>query len=491
MSPGDIGGTWGIGVGLAAVVAEIVLLALAVRMHARAREHARALAALERSTSAPLESLAAPLAIISVIPVLLVLAQMVHAVQQARGLMLESLPGGHLHDDLGVAAVGLAQELRAILGGMIGLVVPLILGAVAAGLAISVGCQRAGFARALDLASRDREAALAWVSCPGPSAPRVVAVILSFVVLGLGPVIVGAAWGTLAQLRAFDEMTRAAPVAKAAVFAAAQQFAGTVLERGFRLAIIGVASAAVGAAVLLRLTSPSRAPAELLGRSASAPPSRGGAVVIGAIFAAVAIALFALSGPMKRENETPWPPGSANNRLGVETLALDGPDGFELGPLVLVTKNGLSFAGGGRDAAGVAAGLRSYRANFSLLHPGEPLQREILVACAPDAGKEPVLAAIDVARRVGYDRTAFVFESVRQEARPFIGRVTLRKLTAARVSISAEDVSAPPATELLRPDNVSTCAQLAARIVDLRRAGRPVVLILPNATIDRHQPGQE
>jgi len=215
-------------------------------------------------------------------------------------------------------------------------------------------------------------------------------------------------------LRAFDEMTRAPPVAKAAVFAAAQQFAGTLLERGFRLAIIGIACAAVGAGVLLHLAAPSRARAELLGRSAGDPPSRGGEVVVGAIFAAVAFALFAFSGPIKRENETPWPPGSANLRLGVETLALDGPDGLELGPLVLVTKNGLSFGGGGRDSAGVAAGLRSYRATFSPLHPGEPLPREILVACAPDAGSEPVRAAIGVARRIGYDRTAFVFESVRR-----------------------------------------------------------------------------
>ncbi len=491
MNPGDIGGTRGIGVGLAAVVAQIVLLALAVGTHARTRAQARALATLDRSTVARQQSFAARLAISSVIPVLAVLAQMAYAVQQARGLMLESVLGGHPSSHLGAASAGLVQELRAILGGMLGLVVPLILGAVAAGLAISAGCQRAGLARAVDLADRDREAALVWASHSGPGAPSVVAVILAFVVLGLGPVIVGAAWGTLVQLRAFDEMARAAPMAKTAVFAQAQQFAGTLLERGFRLAIIGVACATIGAAFLLWLTSPSRARAQLLGRPARELASRGSEVVAGAIFIAVAIALVGFAWPMRRENATPWPPGSANDRLGIETPALDGPDGLGLGPLVLVTNNGLSFAGGGRGDAGVAAGLRAYRVNFTLLHPGEPLPREILLACAPDADSKHVLAAIEIARRAGYDSVAFVFESARQIVRPFIGNVTLNSVTAARVSIGVDDVSAPAAPERVRPENSSTCAQLAGRVVDLRRAGRLVILLPPPATIDRHQPGQE
>lgn len=405
--------------------------------------------------------------------------------------MLDSVLAEHPGNELGIASVALLQELRAILCGMLGLVVPLILGAVVAGLAICAGCQRAGVARAVDFAGRDREMALVWAARPGPGAPSVVAVILAFVVFGLGPVIAAGAWGTLAQLRAFGEMTRAEPQAKAAIFAQAQQAAGTLMERGFRLAIIGVACAAVGAAFLLWLASPSRARAQLLGRRAREPPSRAGEVVTGAIFGAVAIALFAFAGPMRRENETPWPPGSAKDRLGVETLALDGPDELELGPLVLVTNNGISLAGGDRGAAGVAAGLRAYRVNFSLLHPGEPLPGEMLLACAPDAGSEHMLAAFEVAHQTGYDSIAFVFESAHQVVRPFIGNVTLRNATAARVFMHTEDLFASIATVRVRPDRASTCAQLAAYVVDLRRADRPVVLILPPATIDRHQPGHE
>ena len=269
MSLGNIGGTGGVGVALAAVAAEIVLLALAVRTHARTRDYARALAALDRSTtSAPPPPCVTWLALSSVIPVLLVLAWMVRAVQGARARMLDSVLAEHPGNELGIASVALLQELRAILCGMLGLVVPLILGAVVAGLAICAGCQRAGVARAVDFAGRDREMALVWAARPGPGAPSVVAVILAFVVFGLGPVIAAGAWGTLAQLRAFGEMTRAEPQAKAAIFAQAQQAAGTLMERGFRLAIIGVACAAVGAAFLLWLASPSRARAQLLGRRA-------------------------------------------------------------------------------------------------------------------------------------------------------------------------------------------------------------------------------
>jgi hypothetical protein len=189
-----------------------------------------------------------------------------------------------------------------------------------------------------------------------------------------------------------------------------------------------------------------------------------------------AVALFLIARPIARENEQPWPPGSPNERLGVATPALDGPDQVDLGPLVAVTEAGLSFERAPQDATGVEGGLRAYRERFSLLHPGEPAPREILLACAPDAKSGRAFAMLEVARRSGYDRAAFILETARTVIRPILGTVVLRDLSAARVSIGAGD-GGPTGTVYVHSDDAPTCAQLAARVVALRKAGVPVVLV--------------
>ena len=487
----EIVGAKGIGIGIAAVAFQIVLLVLSARAYGRTRRVARSLTAGAWSASARPLPLSRFLVVGPAIPVLLVLGEMIYAVQRSRGTMLQSVMGANSIDTGGLASLGLVQELGAILGGMFGLVLPLPLGAMAAGLAISAHHRRAGLAHAIDLAGRDREAALAWTARPGSSAPTLVAVFLGFVVLGLGPVIAGGISGTWREMQALRDVSRADPAEKIAIYQQAEQVAGTILERGYRIAVGGVVCAAIGAAILLWFASPSRARARVLGRLVPEPSPSGGLAVTGAILAAAAISLFALARPMKRENETPWPSGSANDRLDLETPGLEGPDGLELAPLVGVSTTGLTFDRAPQDAAGMEASLRAYRANFALLHPGEPAPREILFACAPSVGSDRVLAAIEIAHRSGFDGIRFVFESAHQVVRPVIGTVTLRNVTAARASMSADGAMVPAGTESIRLDQTPTCAQLAARVVELRRTGRSVLLPLPPAPADRHQPEQE
>jgi hypothetical protein len=476
-----------IGVGIAALALELVVLTLALRAHAGTRRFGRALVAGHWSTTPPTSPPKA-LAICGAVPPLLVLGWMVHAVQSSRAMIFEGVTAVDLGRKASLASTGLVHELGSIFSGMLGLGLLAVLGAVTAGVAASARAQWVGLSWASELAGRDREAALAWVARPGPGAPMLIGVTLAFVVLGLGPVIAGALSGTWLKLRALDEVTEADPGGKAAIYERAQLAAGTILERGYLTTMVGVACAALGSATLASLASPSRARRRVLGRPVPEPQSSGSGAVTVASLLLAASALVALARPMKRENEMPWPPGLVNDGLGVETPALDGPDSLELGPLVAVTATGLAFDRVPEDAAGVEARLRAYRANFSLHHPGEPPPREILLACAPNAGSERAFAAIEAGRRSGYDGVRFVFEIARPVFRPVIGTVTLKNVTAARVSVGADT---PTGAESLRPDGSSTCAQLAARVVALRRVGRPVVLIPPAASPQRHQPLQE
>ncbi len=490
MSFGEIVGIKGITTGLASVAFEILLLALAVRSNTRTRDFARALAVRGWPTSGPPPPVPRFLAIAAAIPPLLTVAQMVYTVQRSRTMMLEGLGSNPVHA-VGLAPLGLRQELGAILGGMLGLAPLLIIGSVVAGLALSARVRRTGLAWANDLAGRDNEAARAWAAHPGLGAPTLVAVILGFVVLSFGPLIAGAVWATWLQLQAFDAMTQADPAAKAAVYEQAQRVAGMLLERAYRVAIVGAACAAIGAVILVRLTSAARARAKRLGRPAPEPTASTVKALAGIALSVVAIVLFAVARPMKRENTTPWPPGSVNDQLPVETPPMDGPDRLELGPLVAVTTTELVFNGERVDAGGLGSRLRAYRANFPLLHPGEAPPRELLLACAPQVGNRRMLDAIEIAHLSGYDAVRFLFETAQQILRPALGTMTLRNVTAARVSIDADDAMVPDGTEPVRLDDSETCSKLAERVVKLRRTGRPVLLLLPAAPGDRHQPLQE
>ena len=94
--------------------------------------------------------------------------------------------------------------LSSTIVGSLGVVLPLLLGAVAAALAESARRRGRGLLRAAELASRDRPAAQAWATFPGPCASVLVAVFLAFALLWLGPIIWSAFSGTWHVLRAID-----------------------------------------------------------------------------------------------------------------------------------------------------------------------------------------------------------------------------------------------------------------------------------------------
>jgi hypothetical protein len=408
----------------------------------------------------------------AVIGPLLILGATILALQRSRGLIVQ-----------GMLSLGLLGELTATIAGSLGLVLPLLLGAVAAALAESARRRSRGLLRAAVLARRDPPAAQAWATFPGPSAAVLVAVFLAFVFLALGPILWSAVSVIWHVLRVLNVAAGLDPSEQMISLKAARLAATRTFEHGHLASSVGAVCAGIGSAFLLWRTSPARARAKILGRPAVARPSRQGAA--GALLLVGACALLALAQPMKRENEMPWPPGHA---LALDwwhkpqTPEIDGPDDLVSGPVVEMTSSGLSIDGSvGEDPMGVHDKLVTYRNNFALLHPGKPFRPQVLLICSPDVSSDRVFQVLYRVLLSGYSSAvSFVFQTTQTLSRPRLGAITWTNMTAANAWLANAWLTvdaAPVGAAVLDSDEASDCGALSARLVALRRAGKEVVLV--------------
>lgn len=413
----------------------------------------------------------------AVIGPLLILGATILALQRSRGVIVQGIDPD-LAERGEMPYLGLHGELTAVIVGSLGLVVPSLLGAVAAALAESARRRSRGLLHAALLASRDRPAAEAWATYPGPSAAVLVAVFLAFVLLGLGPILWSAfsgIWHVLRTLQPGPDLSEAMTRLKAARIAATRTF-----EHGHLASSVGAVCAGLGSAFLLWRTSPARARAKLLGRPTGARPSRQGAAA--ALLFVGAGALVALAQPMKRENETPWPPGHA---LGLDwsrlqTPEIDGPDELVPASWVKMTSSKLSLDGSTMDLVGLQDRLRTLRNNFELLHPGQsfdPHVPQVLLACSPDVRSDRVSKVLYRVLRSDSDKVSFIFQTTQTLSRPFLGAIAWTNVTAANAWVPFAD--APASAAVLALDQAPDCGALSARLVALRRAGKEVRLVLP------------
>ena len=282
------------------------------------------------------------------------------------------------------------------------------------------------------------------------------------------------------KLSTLDAVASEAPAAKIALFREAERAAAMMLEHGYLAASLGAVCAALVSGLLLWFASPARARLRILGRPVSEPlPSRTGGVAVVVFLVAGALAL-----------ETPWPSGRVNDSFGAETPQLEGPDALETGPVVEVTPSQISVDRAPQGPGGLENRLRDYRRNFSLLHPGAPAPRNIVLLCSPETTAERVLAALGGALRSGYDVVTFAFETQKKVVRPILGAITLRNASAARTLLSIAGAP-PPGAAVVRSEDARDCGLLAARIVTLRRSGREVVLLFHAPATENYQPLQE
>jgi hypothetical protein len=421
----------------------------------------------------------------AVVGPVLILGATILALQRFRGFIVQGFGPPVPEAPPGMVTLGHLGELTATIAGALGLVLPLLLGAVAAALAESAHRRSRGLLRAVLLASRDPPASQAWATFPGPRAAVLAAVFLAFVLLTLGPILWSAFSGMWRVLRAVDPELGLDLPERIAFINAAQLAATRTFEHGHLASSVGAVCAGLGSAFLLWRASPARARAKLLGRPGGARPSRRGAAA--AVLLVGACALLALAQPMKRENETPWPPGHA---LGLDwlpklqTAEIDGPDELERGALIKITSSGQSLDWSEADPVGIRDRLVTYRNNFALLHPGQPFRPRVLLACSPDVSADRVFQLLWRVLQTDFNGVSFVFQTTESLSRPVLGAITWTNLTAANVWLTV--AAAPVGATILSPDPALDCGALSARIVALRRAGREVVLVPPPSWLENH-----
>jgi hypothetical protein len=179
----------------------------------------------------------------------------------------------------------------------------------------------------------------------------------------------------------------------------------------------------------------------------------------------VAVSLYLVSRPLQAENRTAWPPVAAAASEPLLTRValpdLTGPDPLPRAPLL---------------EAGPATAWLDGRELPDDAFPARPAGaaaagHEIVVACDRYTPARRVGTLLAAARAAGFRRAAFAL--VRRETvhRPTLGTFAREQVTAAEARLD-EDAAAVA----LRSEDFGICAELAARIVELRRQGRTVAL---------------
>jgi hypothetical protein len=426
-----------IGTGALSFALELWLLGIARRRLARSRELQRMLKgpALDGIDSPP--SRLFELAVL--LPPIATALVAARAIERSRSLMLRVLD--HNADSAQLVASGLHGAWSATVIGA-SCTVPVLL----------LACWVSGLAASARLRADD--------SATAPSTQQVVTIALGFGGFGVLPVAGAAAIGALRALNALAIASTLEPSAQQATLAAAASTARAGLAVGFGLAVVG--TLATSFAAWIWTSKDSRAE-----------------IWLSAAALGLALACSALSLPMKRENDLPWPPGSVNGLdITIATAQLVGPDPIPAGPVVEVGPASIKVDRAVLEAEALEPQFRELRQRFDVLHAGEAFPGTWLLACAPETPSARVFDAIGHIARAGYRKPTLIFEKQTTIVRPVLGQVPLHRVSGA----SATLLDGPSASEnvAIGAHDVIRCGQLAERVVRARKQGSSVALQLPS-----------
>lgn len=359
------------------------------------------------------------------------------SIQRSRGLILQVLE--REPENAHRVATGMRGALSATVIGVVSLV-PLLL----------LACWVAGIAAASRLAAERAE--------PAPASRSIVALASGFAAFAIVPVACAAAFGALGELNALAAASTLDPSAQEKLLAAAARATHGGLRFAFHIAVTGTLATAAAAWFWTRDNADS-------------------SVWLSTAALCSALALAALSLPMKRENESPWPTGAtAGLELGFETPPVRGPDPLALGPLVELTRSSLRVDRVKVSIATLEASFRASRQQFDVLHPGEPFRGAWNLACAPDTPATRAFEALARIAQAGYRKPTWVFEVRETIVRPVLGPVPLHRVTGASTTVVAgHEHGGSGASEIGMPDAAS-CGALAERIAHARSQGAVAAL---------------
>lgn len=307
--------------------------------------------------------------------------------------------------------------------------------------------------------------------------------------LGLLPVALGALQWCTGMIKSFAGMAGMPPEAKAAVVEGALEAARAQLTYYARISWFAIPTLAVMAVVLIvvrgRAGAETRAPA----------PARGASLPLAT--SAVAVLLAALLvlevQPTAAENALPWPPTTGSQLVfpgGPPTPDLVGPDAPGRAPVVVVFRDRMTLDGADVDFQELESKLGTLRNNFRLLRPADDFNDMALIEADRGTPIARLSSLLQAVRGAWYYRPMFAFTKTETQVRPVFGKLERVVVTGARFRLAYtddepddDDAAEWKAAVRLRLQDFSDYDALARRLVELRRAGKPVLVRIERSSL--------
>jgi hypothetical protein len=214
----------------------------------------------------------------------------------------------------------------------------------------------------------------------------------------------------------------------------------------------------------------------------------------------LAALLFVEARPLAAENDLPWPPPTTGAQLvSVEPPTPDviGPDAIERAPVVLVYRDDLGLDGTkGEDFQSLEDKLVTLRNNYRLLHPGEGFGGTAVIVADPTTDIPRLISVLRAVRGSDYHNPMFAFTKGDIIHRPVLGKLQRIQSSGARIRLAYLDGQDEDEYEFddeaeaeqrknavpLRLSDFADHGAFARRLVELRRAGKPVIVKIDRRT---------
>jgi hypothetical protein len=176
---------------------------------------------------------------------------------------------------------------------------------------------------------------------------------------------------------------------------------------------------------------------------------------------------------------------------GPPTPDLVGPDPVQRAPVVEIHLDDLRLDGAkGQDLESLEDKLVTLRNNYRLLHPNEDFNGIAIVAADARTPMPRLFSALKAILRADYHQPLFAFTKNWTAVRPVLGKVDRLYTTGAATGVvysdwkdkwgeDPDDDAAPwKDAAALRSHDFSDYSAFARRLVELRRQGKKVVVIV-------------
>jgi hypothetical protein len=306
---------------------------------------------------------------------------------------------------------------------------------------------------------------------------------VALVGIGLLPIAFGAAQWCAGLIRTLALVADMSPEHKPVVISDALD--------GLRAQLTNYARGSMAAILILAVIAVALIWANRNRDAAPAPahprPPRLPLVLSAAALLLAALLVFAAR-PMAAENTLPWPPKTGPSFVfprAPPTPDLVGPD--EVVPLHVISmhRDGLGLDGTTAETFdSLESKLITLRNRYKLLGWRSDVREEVLILADPATSIERLTSTLIAVGGAGYDGPVFVFAKTATLVRPVLGKLQRTTATGARIKLAFTDdkyEDHDPYGEWkdavpLRLQDFADYGGFARRLVELRRAGKPVIV---------------